>query len=88
MSEPMDALDGARLAVTSSGLVGDRHLRCGGQLDCPCWCAGAQAEAEIRRVRVAAREITDYIRALGDSDPVMSTADMAAAVWRVYGKRP
>lgn len=60
------------------------HERCGERLACPCWIVGAQEEAGVRQTRIATRELTDYIRVLGDSDPAMTSAEVAAAAYRVF----
>lgn len=61
------------------------HPRCGERLKCPCWLDGAREEGEMHRTRVTTRELTDYIRALGDNDPAMTLVEVADAVYRVYG---
>lgn len=62
------------------------HARCGGgdRFSCPCYRSGAAEEAEMHRARPATREITDYIRAIGDGDPTITTEDMAENVCRVF----
>ena len=62
-----------------------KHERCGERLDCPCWLDGAREEGEMHRSRITTRQVTDYIRALGDNDPAMTEQDIADAVYRVYG---
>jgi hypothetical protein len=61
------------------------HTRCGERLKCPCWMAGAREEGEMHRTRVTTRQLTDYIRALGDNDPVMTMTEVADAVHHVFG---
>ena len=39
----------------------------------------------MHRSRITTRQVTDYIRALGDNDPAMTEQDIADAVHRVYG---
>lgn len=63
----------------------DGHGRCERRLGCPCWEAGAREEGEMHRSRPGTRELTDYIRVLGDVDPALSVVEVADKVARVFG---
>jgi len=66
--------------------VTDHHPPCDGKdrFECPCWRRGATEEAKFHTLRPATRELTEYIRAVGDADPAMNTSDMADRVYAVF----
>ena len=63
----------------------DIHPRCLERLACPCWREGATEEAKIHTDRITTRPLTDYIRALGDTDPTLTTREIANRIYAVYG---
>jgi hypothetical protein len=62
------------------------HTRCEGKdrFKCPCWEQGAREEAAFHTLRPATRELTEYIRAVGDSDPALTPEEMAGRACDVF----
>ena len=62
----------------------DPHSRCSRTADCPCWRAGAIAEAETRRLPERTRQIVDYIRAVAEYEPSLDQTAIAQRVANVF----
>jgi len=62
------------------------HTRCDRNVDCPCWNAGAVAEARTRILPERSRQIVDYIRALVEGDPDLDQTAIAQCVAYVFAE--
>jgi hypothetical protein len=64
------------------------HARCDRTVECPCWHAGAVAEAMTRRLPERTRQIVEYIRALAEGEPELDQTAIAQRVAYVFASQP
>lgn len=83
-----DSTKAGRLSLALSepnAVITPEHMRCRETTGCPCWTAGAVAEAKARRPSPQTRQVVDYIRAVAETNPRLDERAIADLVARVFG---